>query len=205
MPFTSYAELKTAVADWLARDDLTSQVPDFITLAEKSLSRRLRTLDTETTSTLTTVAGTRTVALPTRFVAARSLWIDDYNPLEFRTTNQGNFEYEDHSAQPRTYGITGSNFEFWPTPDAVYTINITYMASPEPLSDSNTTNAWLTEAPDALLYGALSKSAPFTRQDERLPMWKSEYAGIVDELERNDAKRRYPMAGLVPRPDRRVY
>ena len=205
MPFTTYAELQTSIANWLARDDLTSYIPDFIALCEKSLSRKLRALDTETTGTLTTVAGTRTVAQPARFTAARSLWIDNYNPLEYRTTNQGNFEYEDHSAQPRAYGVTGSDFEFWPTPDAVYTINITYMASPQPLSDSNTSNAWLTEAPDALLFGSLSMSAPFTREDERLPTWQSEWGRVFRELEDNDASRRYPMAGLAPRSDRRVY
>ena len=205
MPFTTYAELQTAIAGWLARDDLTAPIVDFITLSELHLQRRLRALDTETTDTMVTVAGTATVALPDRFVTARSLWIDDHNPLEFRTPNQGNFEYEDYSAQPRVYSIVGSNFHFWPTPDAVYTINRIYMAYPQPLSDSNTSNAWLTEIPDGLLFGALVESAPYIGQDARLPLWEARRDRAIMEFERKDQDKRYPMAGLVPRPDRRVY
>ena len=37
MAFTSYSELKSSIANFLARDDLTSQIPDFIKLCEQSL------------------------------------------------------------------------------------------------------------------------------------------------------------------------
>ena len=33
MAFSTYSDLKTSVANFLARDDLTSQIPDFIRLA----------------------------------------------------------------------------------------------------------------------------------------------------------------------------
>jgi len=34
MAISTYSELKTAVANWLDRSDLTDVIPDFITLAE---------------------------------------------------------------------------------------------------------------------------------------------------------------------------
>ena len=34
MSISTYSELKTAVANFLARTDLTDQIPDFIQLAE---------------------------------------------------------------------------------------------------------------------------------------------------------------------------
>lgn len=37
-----YASLKSAVSDWLLRDDLVSVIPSFIQLAEASFNRRLR-------------------------------------------------------------------------------------------------------------------------------------------------------------------
>ena len=40
--FTSYANLKTNIASYLARTDLTEQIPMFISLAEKRLNRDLR-------------------------------------------------------------------------------------------------------------------------------------------------------------------
>ena len=42
MAITTYAELKTAIANWLNREDLTSVIPDFISLAEADFNRKLR-------------------------------------------------------------------------------------------------------------------------------------------------------------------
>ena len=43
MSIGNYSELKTAIANFLARDDLTSQIPNFIQLAEGRMSRELET------------------------------------------------------------------------------------------------------------------------------------------------------------------
>jgi len=42
-PSMTFDELKTNIADWLNRTDLTSVIPTFITLAEARLNRQLRT------------------------------------------------------------------------------------------------------------------------------------------------------------------
>jgi hypothetical protein len=52
MAITTYAELKTAIASWLDRSDLTSTIPDFITLFEAVANRRLRVRQMEKTITL---------------------------------------------------------------------------------------------------------------------------------------------------------
>lgn len=43
-----YATLQAAVAAWLARADLTSQIPTFIQLAEADLNRQVRTRQMQT-------------------------------------------------------------------------------------------------------------------------------------------------------------
>lgn len=40
MSIETYGELKTAVADWSHRSDLTARIPDFIRLAENDFNRR---------------------------------------------------------------------------------------------------------------------------------------------------------------------
>jgi len=45
MSFTSYSDLQTTIAGYLARTDLTTQIPDFIRLAETRLRRDLRILE----------------------------------------------------------------------------------------------------------------------------------------------------------------
>ena len=42
MTITNYTQLKTAIADFLNRDDLTSAIPTFVSLAEADMNRRLR-------------------------------------------------------------------------------------------------------------------------------------------------------------------
>ena len=42
MALNNYSDLKTTVANYLARSDLTSVIPDFIQLAEQRLRRELR-------------------------------------------------------------------------------------------------------------------------------------------------------------------
>ena len=70
MPLSNYSELQASVADWINRDDLTDQIPDFITLCEASMQRRLLTFNMEATTTLQTVANTATLAVPTGFNGA---------------------------------------------------------------------------------------------------------------------------------------
>ena len=42
MSLSTYSDLQTSIANYLARSDLTSQIPDFITFAENRLRRELR-------------------------------------------------------------------------------------------------------------------------------------------------------------------
>ena len=65
MAIGTYAELQTAVANWLDRGDLTERVKEFIDLAEARMNRVLRlqlmvSIDTTTLGgAATLVAGTR--------------------------------------------------------------------------------------------------------------------------------------------------
>ena len=47
MSIATYAELKTAVANWLQRTDLTSYIPDFITIAESQIASDLKVREME--------------------------------------------------------------------------------------------------------------------------------------------------------------
>ena len=80
MALTTYSELKTSVADWLHRSDLSAIIPDLITIAEMRMNSDLSARDMETTATLYTVAGTKTVALPTDVVETRRLAITSTDP-----------------------------------------------------------------------------------------------------------------------------
>ena len=64
MALDTYANLKTSIANFLARDDLTSEIDDFIDLTEADFNRRLRIRDMETVNTSFSIDA-ETEALPT--------------------------------------------------------------------------------------------------------------------------------------------
>ena len=145
MAITTYAELKTAIADFLNRDDLTSVSADFITLAEADINRRVRHWRMEKRSTAQ--LDTQYSAMPADFLEALRFYITsgDTSPLELISQ----FEMVDHrhksgdaTGKPQYYAVTAGEFEVYPTPDSTYTAELYYYARTTALSDSNTTN-WL--------------------------------------------------------------
>tara|TARA_R100001510_G_scaffold686_1_gene510 strand:- start:874 stop:1080 length:207 start_codon:yes stop_codon:yes gene_type:complete len=68
MAFDTFSNLKTAIANYLNRDDLTAFIGDFITLTESRLNRELRVREMISSDTsTTTVSGTQSYSLPTGF------------------------------------------------------------------------------------------------------------------------------------------
>ena len=56
MSLSTYSEIKTSIANYLNRDDLTSVIPDFISLTENRLDRELRVRVNMTRAETTTTA-----------------------------------------------------------------------------------------------------------------------------------------------------
>ena len=75
-----YMWLKDQVAAWMHRNDLTGSIPDHIYLAEVRIRTRLTERVQDVSGTIVTVAGTQTVALPTDFLAVKSLSIPVVSP-----------------------------------------------------------------------------------------------------------------------------
>lgn len=189
MAFTSYTELKSTVADYLARNDLTTQIPDFITLAENRLRRDLRIRQMLKYVTTNTVAGDATVALPSDFLAMRDLHIET-NPvsvIEYQTpSNFFRNARTTESGIPTMYTVLATEFKFAPVPDGVYTLHMLYYGSPTYLSSTNSSNAFLANCPDLLLYAALGEAEPYLMNDERLQTWASLYQRGIDSISSSD-------------------
>ena len=73
MAISNYSDLQSTVANYLHRGDLTGQIPDFISLAEARINRKLRLRAMENTASGTTTG--QTISLPTGFVAAKRIQI----------------------------------------------------------------------------------------------------------------------------------
>ena len=199
MAFTSYTTLKSTIADYLARSDLTTQIPDFIRLAEERLRRDLRIRQMLKVATADTIVNDSTVSLPSDFLAMKDLHLDT-NPvrvLQFQNTSNffRNARTTDKGV-PTMYTLLGSEFQFAPYPDAVYTLRMVYYYKPDFLSDSNPSNLFLANCPDLLLYGALAESESYLMNDERLQTWASMYDRGLNAVIKSDDDSEYPAQPL---------
>ena len=74
MALSTYAELKTSIANWLNRSDLTDEIADdFIKLTEADFNAKLRIRQMEQIDTVTINA--EPVTVPTGFISVRSFYI----------------------------------------------------------------------------------------------------------------------------------
>lgn len=199
MAITTYAELKTAIAEWLNRDDLTSTIPDFITLAEESMALNMRHWRMENRATAT--LDSQYEALPARFVAPIRLSLTGGNTYALEQVSQAQLmdrrsQASNVSGRPQYYALTQGEIEVFPTPDADYTLELVYYEKAEALSDSNTTNWILDNYPSVYLYGSLMHTAPFLKDDPRLQVWASLYQQGVASVNGDEEKAKFGATGL---------
>ena len=200
MTITSYATLKTTVADFLNRDDLTSAIPTFIRLAESRIDRDLRHWRMEKRSVAE--LDTQYSAIPADFLQPIRLQLtggstSEVSPISTAQMLQLRGDREDQTGRPVHYALTAGGIELFPTPDETYNASLVYYSRIPALSDSNTTNWLLTEAPDVYLYGALVHTAPYLKDDARIQVWEALFAQGLDRLNSSSSEAKYGGSGLV--------
>jgi hypothetical protein len=201
----TYAELQTAIADFLNREDLTAIIPTFIRLAEARMDRDLRHWRQEQRSNADLDA--QYSALPTDFLQPIRLQIlagpsGEVAPISTAQMLQLRGDRADLVGRPTNYAITGGSIELYPTPDDTYASSLVYYGRTPALSVSNTTNWLLTEAPDAYLYGALVHAAPYLKDDARLAVWESMFKLSLNMLNSSSEDAKYGGSGLKMRTRR---
>ena len=195
MAISTFAELKTATANWLDRSDLTDRIPEFIALAEARFNRILRIRDMETVSTASsTTGGTREYSLPTGFVQMKEfhLTTDPLTPLAYITPEMMTRLWAGSSSgKPEVFTVIADNVRLGPSPDAVYTTSMLYYKTFDALADNAPTNTMLINNPDVYLYGTLLEAEPFIMNDERVQLWATAFKQAIDDIQNQDNKDRH--------------
>jgi len=199
MAIGTYAELQTAVANWLDRDDLTDRIPEFITLAESRFNRLLRLRSMEAKYTANTVASQRNLALPTSYIQMRNFQV---NTSPLTTLSYVTPEIYDRLwggstlGIPKFYTILANEVSFGPIPASVMEVEMLFYKKFTNLSTSATTNSLLTDSPDLYLYGAMMEAEPFIMNDERVALWATSLSKAIQELQEQDNKDRHSGSAL---------
>jgi hypothetical protein len=202
MSFTSYTNLKAEIADYLGRSDLTSKIPTFVTLAELRLSRDLRTRKMLESATSTMTAGDGKVLLPTDFLEMRNIYTQGTPRMPVTYLSPSAFMRDaraDESGLPVFYTVLGAEFEFAPKPDTAYVLEILYFAKPAVMSDSVSSNAFLANYPDALLYASLLEAEPYLINDARTATWADLYNRAIQNINNSDQNSEYSGVPLTMR------
>ena len=199
MSITNYTELKAAIADWLLRDDLTAVIPSFIALAEAQMQREIR--HHKMMQRAEAEIDTRYFALPSDWLETVRFHVTGDRPTRLELTSMDDMlQLRELNAntggKPTHYAHAGDQLEVFPTPDAVYDVELLYHQKIPVLSDSNATNWLLTSHPDVYLYGALMQAAPYLDADQRLQVWAGLYGSAVNSLNAESKKARYSGAGM---------
>lgn len=179
-----YSELKTSIADFLNRQDLTSVIPTFVTLTEADLNRMVRHRSQLTRATAT--LDTQFTSLPSDFLEAKNIQLNSTPVISLEYVTP---EYADElrakyqTGEPVWYTIIGDTIEVVPVPQVEYTIELVYYKQIPALSVSNTSNWLLANHPDIYLFGSLLKAAPYLKDDERINTWGSLYKQALGDLQ----------------------
>lgn len=203
MAITTYAELKTAVANWLDRDDLTARIPEFVALAEDRIYQdpRIRVRAMETRDTAFSIAAQQ-VSLPAGFVGMKRVTITSGSPninLDFKSPYSFWAEYDSsRTGTPRAFTFEGEYVYFSPEPDATYTATIVHYKRLTAFSGDSDTNWFLTNARGLYLYGTLLEAAMFLEDDALTLKYSMLFDDQADRLKEADNLDRFSGGPLVP-------
>ena len=208
MAIGTYDELKTAVANWLDRDDLTDRIPEFIALAEARMNRALRVsmmvnVDETTLGGATAlVSGTSDYSLPSGYLQMIDFHLrtSPIVTLSYITPENMNRMWAgSQSGKPQSYTVFSDNasgtpvkkVRLGPAPDSNYDYSVMFYKKIDALSASNTTEPMLTDNPDVYLYGALLEAEPFLMNDQRIQLWATALTEAVNQIQQEDNKDRH--------------
>ena len=164
-----YASLKTTIADFLARDDMTAKIPVFIQLAEAEMNRVLDTREQERRVQATVAKGVRHINMPANLHEFRM--VRSTSPkeqvLEFCSLDAIERDYGKQEGAPKAYSIVSDEIRLAPIPNEPTTIEMVFTEDFASLSDSVATNRLLLRNPDIYLHGALKHAHVFLLDEAR--------------------------------------
>jgi hypothetical protein len=185
---TSYSTLSTAVADWLAKSNLTTFIPNFIQNWEERFYRQPQNFGRWMEAAFDEDIASSVIAVPADYLGFKYAYVNGSpsSRLDRVSLNQlyGTYPRGGDTGRPRWISRDTTNFVFGPAPDSDYTIKGVYWAKPTLMRSfaADAAAHWIiVNAPDLALYGALCESAPFLQRDSRLATWKGLYGECLQD------------------------
>lgn len=191
----NYTTLKSGVADYLHRDNLTTQIPGFIELAEAYLFRELNVQELQVSVAGTTLAGGYGT-LPSDFGSVSKItvshgsWTTNLNYMAVAdvpsTVNTHPQHYSLENNQIRIIGAgVGQAYTLFYTPKIL------------PLSASVATNWILTNASELYLYASCLEAARYLRDAGEIATLSQSVSLALESVRRFAERRGQPSSGSL--------
>ena len=198
----TYDEIKTKVAEYLNRTDLTSQMDMFIDLTESDINKVIKHQDL--IKRANAVAETQYTQLPSDWsrVINVELNTSDHTTLLQQSTESLDLKrtsIDNVSGRPEYFAITDNAIELCPTPDTNYELQLTYYANIPELSSTNTTNVVSNKFPDVYIYGCCKHDSVFLMEDERVGMFQTLFDKALEEVRLQQERASFGVGSLIPR------
>jgi hypothetical protein len=181
MALSTNADLQAAIADWLNRSDLSAQIPDFLTLAQLKINRRLSIVEQEILAEITPVAQATTLPVGTKYVIS----VSDSQGRRVEAVSMSELlDYAAEGGSVTRYSVSGDKIYFAPTPasDNTDAFSVLYSAD----KDLNGGDSGPVLLQDIYLNAALHEAYVYLKDDGRVAYFK----GMVDEGVANVQARR---------------
>lgn len=217
MALGSYADLQAAVANWIGRSDLGAVIPDFVTMFERMISRRLRVRQMEAILTFATIGGR--APLPADYSMWRRLtWSGNTSvDMQYRTPSGLRIQHPTFvagipcvfSIEPPT-ALTADEDDVTVDDDDIIS---TFQIVTADVDDSDSAfsfeyyrkipplaaglNWLMNEHPDLYLFGALTEACGFQKDAENQALWGSRRDEVIDDIMKLDTRTRGPAAIVV--------
>ena len=201
-----YSELKSNVAAWMNRTDLTSFIPTFVALAQDRIYLGSPEIDVDPLriGDMLTVVNPFTGSLPANWTEIKRLsWIQSGSikyPIEFMPLEKIG-PYEGIAARPQFFSIRGDTVVYGPT--FTNDVELMYYARPANLSaDSDVIPFGVMDA--VYLYGTMLEASLFLKDDAQAARLVQVYKNAINAVQKQDDGNLHSGNTLRIRSDSRV-
>jgi hypothetical protein len=204
-----YIDIQNRVASYLDRSDLTDKIKGWVndTRLDLALKYDFKYLYVEATAA--TVVGSARYALPNDYLGHLDMWAGSKKlvriaPREFDELNESHIgdtaavrilpldgdtgvSQSSIAGPPDYYIERGMEFDLYPTPDKVYTLNFKYYAQPVRWSETDTTDNNSSDYIstfhfEAIIWGACLRGAMFLDDQLSEQRFGKLYSGAIQEM-----------------------
>lgn len=180
-------DLITRVEAWSNRKDISDSLyTDFINIALSRILRTVRLPIMEAVSSIT-VDSDGSAEIPRDYLEAIDLRVTASGRT--RSLERKDIAFVEEVASESTgvpcyFARRGTKFYLAPMPQDVSTVQLYYYITLQPLVQSTDTNWFIADAPELLLYGALTELALYVKDEIAAAQWEAKFRAHAVEVQR---------------------